>query len=64
MKKFKYQTSILIMVMKTFWRRKTKEEKLKQKIKNISKESKEAAELAGQIILEKITKIQKKIFPK
>jgi len=52
------------MVMKTFWRRKTKEEKLKQKIKNISKESKEAAELAGQIILEKITKIQKKIFPK
>jgi len=64
MKKFKYQTSILIMVMKTFWKRKTKEEKLKQKIKNISKESKEAAELAGQIILEKITKIQKKIFPK
>jgi len=50
--------------MKTFWKRKTKEEKLKQKIKNISKESKEAAELAGQIILEKITKIQKKIFPK
>ena len=63
MKKFKYQTSILIMVMKTFWKRKTKEEKLKQKIKNISKESKEAAELAGQIILEKIQKIQKKIFP-
>jgi len=64
MKKFKYPTNILIMVMKMFWRRKTKEEKLKQKIKNISKESKEAAELAGQIILEKITKIQKKIFPK
>lgn len=47
-----------------FWRRKTKEEKLKEKIRNISKESKEAAELAGQIILERITEFQKKILPK
>jgi len=52
------------MVMKVFWKRKTKEEKLKQKIKKISKESKEAAELAGQIILEKWQKFAKKIFPK
>jgi len=52
------------MVKKMFWKRKTKEEKLKQKIKNITKESKEAAELAGQIILEKVTKLQKRMFPK
>jgi len=47
-----------------FWRRKTKEEKLKKKIRDITKETKEAAELAGQIILEKITEFQKKIIPK
>jgi len=46
-----------------FWRRKTKEEKLKEKIKKISKESREAMELAGQIILERVSKFQKRIFP-